>query len=107
MSQRKTPRTDDENREKPHPSHAAALPRINRVVGQLQGIQKMIEEERYCVDILIQFRAAMSALRAVETEVFQKHLEHCVQDALSSRNERVAQEKIHELTDLLIKRTSL
>ncbi len=82
-------------------------PRLNRVGGQLSGIQKMVDEKRYCVDILVQFRAVMAALRSIEVSIFEKHLEHCVSDALLSRDKKQVKEKIKELTELLSRRTSL
>jgi DNA-binding FrmR family transcriptional regulator len=91
----------------PHPDHSAYLPRLNRVQGQLAGIEKMIGDGRYCVDILVQFRAVMAALRAVEVKIFEKHLEHCVSAALRSQDEKKVEEKIRELTELLARRTSL
>ncbi|MBS1960457.1 MAG: metal-sensitive transcriptional regulator [Bdellovibrionales bacterium] len=90
-----------------HPDHSEFLPRLNRIEGQLCGIQKMIQERRYCVDILVQFRATMAALRSVEVSVFERHLQHCVSDALHSKDKKQIQEKIKELTDLLTRRTSL
>jgi CsoR family transcriptional regulator, copper-sensing transcriptional repressor len=90
-----------------HPDHSLVLPRLNRVQGQIAGIEKMIGDGRYCVDILIQFRAAMAALRTIEVDVFEKHLNHCVNSALLSIDKKQAQEKIQELTGLLARRTSL
>lgn len=65
----------------------------------------MIQERRYCVDILIQFRAAMAALRAVEVTIFETHLRHCVQSAMISQDEKLIETKIHELTELLARRS--
>lgn len=91
----------------PHPDHSEMIPRLKKVQGQIEGLQGMIEDGRYCVDILVQFRAAMAALRKVEAQIFQTHLSHCVKDALSSKNAAEAQAKIDELTELLVRRTSL
>ncbi len=90
-----------------HPNHSAVLPRLNRAQGQIAGIEKMIHDSRYCVDILIQFRAVIAALRAIEVEVFQRHLNHCVSSALLSKNRKQAKKKIDELTELLSRRTAL
>lgn len=90
-----------------HPDHSKHLPRLKRVQGQLQGIERMIQDERYCVDILIQFRAVMAALRAVEVTMFETHLQHCVSQALESKDKKQIQAKISELTKLLSRRTSL
>ncbi len=90
-----------------HPNHSEFLPRLNRIDGQLAGIQKMIQDSRYCVDILVQFRAVMAALRSVEVSIFEKHLEHCLASAMHSRDKKQIDEKIKELTELLSRRTSL
>lgn len=90
-----------------HPDHLEFLPRLNRIGGQLSGIQKMIEDNRYCVDILVQFRAVMAALRSVEISIFERHLQHCLSSALLSKDKKQVDEKIQELTELLSRRTSL
>jgi len=91
----------------PHPDHSEFLPRLKRVQGQIAGIEKMIGDGRYCVDILVQFRAAMAALRSVEVYIFESHLKHCVSSALRSKDSNQVEEKIQELTELLSRRTSL
>jgi DNA-binding FrmR family transcriptional regulator len=90
-----------------HPDHSEFLPRLNRIEGQLGGIQKMIQDGRYCVDILVQFRAVMAALRSIEVNIFERHLQHCLSSALLSKDKKQVDEKIKELTDLLTRRTSL
>lgn len=90
-----------------HPSHCASLPALKKIQGQIGGIQQMIEDGRYCVDILIQCRAAMAALRSVEMKIFQKHLTHCVEDAFMSKDANEIRKKVDELTALLSKRTSI
>lgn len=88
-----------------HPDHSLMLPRLSKIRGQIEGIERMIQEGRYCVEILIQFRAAMAALRTVEVTVFNTHLGHCVQSAMKSKNEKLIETKIQELTDLLERRS--
>lgn len=90
-----------------HPDHSGVLPRLKRIEGQISGIQKMIQEQRYCVDILVQFRAVMAALRTVEVGIFEKHLEHCLSSALHSHDQKQVDEKIKELTELLLRRSTL
>lgn len=90
-----------------HPSHAPHLTALKKIQGQIGGIHQMIEDGRYCVDILIQCRAAMAAMRGVESKIFQKHLSHCVEDAFMSKDSEGVRKKIEELTALLSKRTSL
>ena len=98
---------DGANAEHSHPDHSYVLTRLSRVQGQLSGIEKMIQDRRYCVDILVQFRAAMAAMRNLEVEVFGTHLRHCVADAVRSRDPKDVDRKIEELTELLIRRTQL
>lgn len=78
-----------------NPSHVENMPRLNRISGQIEGIKKMIEDNRYCPDILIQLRAVRSALRAIESNILAKHLQHCVAQSFSSEKER--DKKIAEL----------
>lgn len=80
------------------PSHQKELGRINRIIGQLEGVKKMIEERRYCPEILIQLRAVRSAVRAVEGNILKTHLQHCVVQSFASEDEREA--KIEELKEL-------
>ena len=84
------------------PNHADNLPRINRISGQIDGIKKMIEEERYCLDIVNQIKAVRSALKSVEKNILQKHIKHCV--AASFKASKTEQEqKINELISLFDK----
>jgi CsoR family transcriptional regulator, copper-sensing transcriptional repressor len=84
-----------------HPSHHDQLRRLNRARGQLEGVVKMINEGRYCVDILTQLRAARSALRAVEDGVLRTHVQHCIQDELAKGRTSGPNERIDELVDVL------
>ncbi len=81
-----------------HPCHKRELPRLNRVIGQLEGVKKMIEEQRYCPDILIQLRAARSAIRAVESSILKTHLQHCVAQSFNSEEDK--EQKLNELKEL-------
>ena len=84
------------------PNHSENLPRLNRISGQIDGIKKMIEEERYCVDIVNQIKAVRSALKSVEKNILQKHIKHCV--AASFKASKTEQEqKINELISLFDK----
>ena len=78
-------------------SHIENMPRLNRISGQIEGVKKMVEEGRYCPDILIQLKAIRSAIRAVESNILTKHLQHCVASSFSD-DER--EEKIAELKKL-------
>lgn len=87
-----------------HPDHSADIKRLNRIVGQLEGIKKMIQEKRYCTDILTQTKAATSALKSLEATILERHLNHCVSSAIESKNKNESQKKIEELLDLFLKR---
>ena len=86
-----------------HPDHSAEIKRIRRILGQLEGVQRMIEERRYCVDILNQTKAITSAIHSLEAALLKKHLEHCVSDALSSSGD-LRDQKIQEVLSLFQKR---
>ncbi len=66
----------------------------------MRGVSKMIEEERYCIDLLIQLRAIRAALGKVESEVLKDHADHCIADAVKSGSEEEQREKFSELIDL-------
>jgi DNA-binding FrmR family transcriptional regulator len=82
-----------------NPSHLASIPRLNRAAGQLEGAKKMIGSNRYCPDILIQLRAARTAIKAAETEIFKRHLESCVANSFGDPKESAI--KIAEIKKLL------
>ena len=86
-----------------HPDHSAHNTRLNRVAGQVEGIKKMVAERRYCVDIMVQLRATRAALKAIELEMLETHLEHCVAQAFDSGDKTEQTIKINELKDLLKK----
>ena len=83
-----------------HPDHSKTLSRLNRVQGQIAGVAKMIEEGRYCVDILTQIAAVRGALASVERVVLEEHLTHCVNEAFNGDDREEAEEKIAELLKL-------
>ena len=76
------------------------LLRLRRVEGQVRGIQKMVEEERYCPDVLTQMSAIHESLRSVERILMKNHLQHCATEALRSGDEIKAQKTYDELTEL-------
>jgi len=79
------------------------LVRLRRIEGQIRGIQKMLEEERYCPDVLTQMSSTHESLRAVERILLRNHLEHCVTSALQSGDEKRAQRTYEELAALFYK----
>jgi len=86
-----------------HPDHSAELSRLNRLSGQVEGIKKMIEEHRYCPDIITQLRAIQSAAKAVESNILRRHLEACVKDAFESNDTTHTNAKIDELMNIFKK----
>ena len=80
-----------------HPSHDNQLVRLKKVEGQVRGIQTMIEERRYCMDLLSQTRAVTGAMRKIESGILESHLKHCVKDAISSKSSEEAALKIKEI----------
>lgn len=82
-------------------AHDEQLVFLKRVEGQIRGIQKMIEEKRYCVDIVTQIQSAMGALSKVENAIFAKHLNSCVVGALGGKSESEKQKKINEVIELI------
>ena len=77
------------------PDHRPQIQRINRMIGQLNGVKRMIEEGIYCPEILIQTKAVSSALRSLETSLLEGHLTGCVTEAITSGKDR--ENKIEEL----------
>ena len=82
---------------------AANLKRLKRIEGQVRGLHKMVEEDRYCADILTQIASAQEALRSVGREIMRGHLKHCATDAIRESDQR-AEEMYDELIDLMYKR---
>ena len=89
--------------ESPHPSHKKQLSRLNRISGQVEGVKRMINEQRYCPEIMTQLRAIRSAVKSLESEILKTHLNTCVVDVLSSSSKRKREEQIEELTDIFQK----
>lgn len=85
----------------PHPDHSSTQPRVNRIQGQLNAVSRMIDERRYCPQILQQIRAARAALVGLEKEILREHLRGCVRTAFESRNPFEANDKIEEIIELL------
>ena len=79
---------------------AKALGRLRRIEGQVQGLQRMIDGEAYCVDILLQVSAVQGALEQVEKLLLGRHIESCVADAMRSGSRNDRQQKIEELLDV-------
>jgi len=82
-------------------THQEQLEFLKKIEGQVRGIQKMINEKRYCVDIITQVHSVIGALYRVENEVFRKHIDGCVVSALKGRSETDKQKKIDEVIELI------
>ena len=81
------------------PHKEQLLKRLARVEGQVRGISRMVEDDRYCIDILTQLGAVSTALEAVALKVLEEHVQHCVAGALASGDPDAAEEKSRELLE--------
>ena len=79
----------------------AVQKRLHRIEGQVRGVAKMVDESRYCIDIMTQISAIRAALRRVEEEVLRDHVSHCVEDAIKSGDQNNQRQKVTELIDVL------
>ena len=77
------------------------LNRLSRIEGQVRGVGRMIEEDRYCIDVLTQIQAARAALSRVETEMLKDHLGHCIESAIVAGDAAEQRQKASELIQLL------
>ncbi len=75
--------------------------RLKRIEGQVRGLIRMVEEDRYCIEIIDQLQAVMAAARKVEAEILKDHLSHCVEHAISSGDPKTQRRKIEELLSTL------
>jgi DNA-binding FrmR family transcriptional regulator len=98
MAKHKTGDEDMTNQLKPR--HGDCLKRLSRIEGQVRGVARMVDEQRYCIDILTQIRAIKAALNKVETEILKDHADHCVADAIQSGDETEQKQKFNELVEL-------
>jgi DNA-binding FrmR family transcriptional regulator len=87
------------------PAHDASAKRLNRIIGQLNGIKAMMEERRYCPEILTQMRAARAAMKSLEVSMLGKHLDCCVVGAVKRGDEKEIKEKLAELETLITRYT--
>ena len=75
--------------------------RLNRIEGQVRGLAKMVDEDRYCIDIVTQISAVRAALRRVEEEILRDHVAHCVEHAISSNDKADQRRKVAELMEVV------
>lgn len=79
------------------------ISRLRRIEGQVRGVSGMVEEGRYCMDILTQVQAVKAALRKVEDELLKNHASHCVEEAIRDGDTESQRQKFSELVDLFSK----
>ena len=77
-----------------HPDYATELPRLNRLIGQMSGVKRMIEQRRYCLDIITQLTAIQKATKSLSANILRRHLESCVRDAVMGNDAEQASAKI-------------
>jgi DNA-binding FrmR family transcriptional regulator len=79
----------------------ACLKRLQRIEGQVRGLTRMVDEDRYCIDVVTQISAVRAALRRVEEEVLRDHVAHCVEHAITSGDKADQRRKVAELMDVI------
>lgn len=79
----------------------SARKRLNRIEGQVRGLARMVEDDRYCIDIVTQIAAARAALRRLEEEILRDHVGHCVENAIASGSKAEQRRKIEELMEVV------
>jgi len=80
---------------------SSVLRRLKRIEGQVRGLARMVEEDRYCIDVVTQLSAVRAALRRAEEEILADHVSHCVEHAIASGNKTEQRRKVGELMDVL------
>jgi DNA-binding FrmR family transcriptional regulator len=86
---------------KKNPSHQSNISALNRIEGQVRGVQRMIEDRKYCIDILNQIHAIKGALGRVEEKILERHFQHCVTEAVRGSSEKEKQQKLDEILKLI------
>jgi CsoR family transcriptional regulator, copper-sensing transcriptional repressor len=79
----------------------SVLNRLQRIEGQVRGLARMVDEDRYCIDVVTQLSAVRAALRSVEDEVLRDHAGHCIEHAIASGNKADQRRKVAELMEVL------
>jgi CsoR family transcriptional regulator, copper-sensing transcriptional repressor len=82
-------------------SRSSCIKRLNRIEGQVRGLSRMVEDDRYCIDIVTQISAVRAALRRVEEELLRSHVAHCVEHAIASGDADEQRQKVAELIAVL------
>jgi DNA-binding FrmR family transcriptional regulator len=76
---------------------SSALKRLSRIEGQVRGLARMVDEDRYCIDVVTQISAVRAALRRLEEEVLRDHAAHCIEHAIAAGNKAEQRQKVAEL----------
>jgi CsoR family transcriptional regulator, copper-sensing transcriptional repressor len=79
---------------------SSVLKRLKRIEGQVRGLSRMVEDDRYCIDVVTQLSAVRAALRKAEEEILADHVGHCVENAIASGNKAEQRRKVAELMDV-------
>jgi len=79
------------------PEKDALIKRLHRIEGQVRGVERMVEDERYCIDILTQIAAVSTALESVSVKLLEGHVRHCVAEALAAGDAEVAEQRSEDL----------
>jgi DNA-binding FrmR family transcriptional regulator len=82
---------------------SSCLKRLSRIEGQVRGLARMLEEDRYCIDVVTQISAVAAALRRVEDEILRDHVAHCVEHAIASGDTREQRRKVAELMGVFMR----
>ncbi len=82
-------------------THKEVLNRLARISGQVNGIKRMIEDEKYCIDIVTQIQASCAAMHSLELKILEKHMSHCIRDAFLSGDKENAEQKMEELLKVM------
>ena len=82
-------------------SKTATLKRLGRIEGQVRGLARMVENDRYCIDIVTQISAVRAALRRAEEEILREHVAHCVEHAIASGDKADQRQKVAELMEVM------
>ncbi len=84
-------------------SYKKLLQRLNRIAGQIEGVKKMIQEERYCPDILTQLHAARNAIKTIELGVLESHVDACITETCTNKDGVLRKKRISEIMELIKK----
>ena len=87
-----------------HENRSKILNRLSRIEGQVRGVTRMVEEDRYCIDVLTQIQAVRAALAKVEAELLNDHLNHCIEGVIVSGDLEQQRQKANELVALMARR---